>query len=177
MLGLKGAIEAAIHSMDLYAPQGSGYMLNPNVPTVYNSSNLPSGPPTPTAGFDPEAQAGISGGFTAAKWPVSEFDAGLPGHITQHDILAAIGATLTARSDTFTVRAYGDVQNPATSTVESKAYCEAVVQRLPEYMDQTDTALATNGNATSPTLVNNINQTFGRRFKVISFRWLSPSDI
>ena len=67
-----------------------------------------------------------------------------------------------------------------TGTVLSKAWAEAVVQRLPEYLDQTDSALTGGtalGDATDPTLLNTINKTFGRRLKVVSFRWLSPSDI
>ena len=33
------------------------------------------------------------------------------------------------------------------------------------------------GNATAPAKTNATNQAFGRKFKIVSFRWLSPNDI
>ena len=47
----------------------------------------------------------------------------------------ALAPVLFARSDTFLVRAYGEAYNPATQSAEGKAWCEALVQRLPEYVD------------------------------------------
>ena len=67
----------------------------------------------------------------------------VPGWITQGDILQSIGAVLSARSDTFTVRVYGDVLDPLDSTkVISRAWCEATVQRYPDYVDTTVSAAA-----------------------------------
>src|SRR5690606_3362191 len=40
--------------------------------------------------------------------------AGYPGYLLQADLLSAIGPNISARSDTFTIRTYGDVRNPAT---------------------------------------------------------------
>jgi len=53
----------------------------------------------------------------------------------QGDVLQSIGSVLTARSDTFVIRTYGEVLNPLDSTAApiSRAWCEAVVQRLPDY--------------------------------------------
>ncbi|MFA6288969.1 MAG: hypothetical protein WC661_16430 [Opitutaceae bacterium] len=93
-----------------------------------------------------------------------------PGYLSQADLLTVLGPVLTPRSDTFVIRAYGDVQNPATSVVEGKAWCEAVVQRLPDYVETTVNPWATPAAASPSGL-------FGRRFKVVSFRWLSASDI
>jgi len=93
-----------------------------------------------------------------------------PKFLTQADVLTTIGAGLTARSDTFTIRTYGEVVNPATDEITSRAWCEAVVQRLPEYVED-------NVNAWDSPAPGSDSQTFGRKFKIISFRWLTPSDI
>lgn len=70
-------------------------------------------------------------------------------------IIAALGPMLTIRSDTFRIRAYGEALNPADATrIEASAYCEAMVQRTPETLPG-----------------------FGRRFVIVSFRWLGPDDI
>lgn len=98
----------------------------------------------------------------------------VPGFLTQADLLNALGPVLTARSDTFRIRAYGDVLNPATGDLASdaRAWCEAIVQRLPDYVD------ADGNDATvAPASANAVNQTFGRRFKIVSFQWLSANDI
>ena len=75
-------------------------------------------------------------------------------------IMTAIGPTLTVRSDTFRIRAYGEALNPVpepgqtVGKVEATAYCEAIVQRTPDPMPG-----------------------FGRRFVITYFRWLGPDDI
>jgi len=98
--------------------------------------------------------------------------AAAPGNLLQADILQQIGPFLSARSDTFTIRTYGESINPSTGIVQGRAWCEAVVQRLPDYIggEAADTAPSALP-AASPSV------TFGRRFQVVSFRWLSPSDI
>lgn len=53
----------------------------------------------------------------------------------------------------------------------ARSWCEAVVQRTPQFVDPTDAADAAIASIT-PT-----NQTFGRRFEITSFRQLSPSEI
>ncbi|HSI08613.1 MAG: hypothetical protein ACAH89_11975 [Rariglobus sp.] len=94
-----------------------------------------------------------------------------PGALMQSDVIGAIAPFMTARSDTFVVRSYGDSQNPVTGAVEGRAWCEAVVQRLPDLADNASAPIAdviAPATATYP---------FGRKFKIISFRWLSSSDI
>jgi hypothetical protein len=91
--------------------------------------------------------------------------------LTQADIMTALAPVLFPRSDTFIVRAYGEAINPATGSTEGRAWCEATVQRVPEYFDHTqpaETALAD---------LSETNKLYGRRFKVVSFRWLTRSDI
>ena len=96
----------------------------------------------------------------------------IPGWLTQADVLQAIGPVLSARSDTFVIRTYGEVNNPVTTDISARAWCEAVVQRMPDYLES-----ATNSAEVAPVLASTTNQTFGRTFKVISFRWLGPNDI
>ena len=92
--------------------------------------------------------------------------------LTQADILTALAPVLTPRSDTFLVRTYGEAINPATNATEGRAWCEAVVQRVPEYLDAADAPEVLPADLTSE-----VNRTGGRRFKVISFRWLTRADI
>lgn len=92
-----------------------------------------------------------------------------PGALTQADILAKVGSILTARSDTFTIRGYGSANTITTGKVDGSAYCEMIVQRTPEYYDNVDENYDV---ATDPT-----NQRFGRKFEIVSFRWLSDGEI
>lgn len=58
---------------------------------------------------------------------------GAPGIVTQMDVLNSIGPNLTARSDTFVVRAYGEALDDAGNVI-GKAWVEVVVQRTTEYV-------------------------------------------
>ncbi len=95
---------------------------------------------------------------------------GLPGWTRQADILRPLAPVLTARDDTFTIRAYGDARN-ADGSIAASAVCEAVVRRSRNYVDPADSA----DLATSPT--KSANKAFGRRFEVVSFRWLTPAEV
>jgi hypothetical protein len=104
---------------------------------------------------------------------------GIPGWLSQADLLQPLGPSLAARSDTFVVRTYGDVLDPLNSTaatpvVISRAWCEAVVQRFPDYMDASSTG---NAPTIAPSAATADNQQFGRRFRIVSFRWLTPDEI
>ena len=92
--------------------------------------------------------------------------------LTQADILTALAPVLAPRSDTFLVRSYGEAVNPATSATEGRAWCEAVVQRVPEYLDTVDAP-----EILPVDLTSEVNRAGGRRFKVVSFRWLTRADI
>jgi len=109
----------------------------------------------------------------AAPGPRGRTSTGIPGWLMQGDVLQSIGSVLTARSDTFVIRTYGEARD-ATGKVTAKAWCEAVVQRVPDYLDGSATGNQANDVRSSLTT---INQRFGRRFKVVSFRWLTPNDI
>ncbi len=95
---------------------------------------------------------------------------GLPGWTRQADVLRPLAPVLSARDDTFTIRAYGDARD-AKGTIKVRATCEAVVRRTRDYVDPVDDADIT----TLPT--SSINQTLGRHFEIISFRWLNANEI
>jgi len=96
---------------------------------------------------------------------------GAPGYLTQADLLNVLGNAATPRSDTFTIRGYGEARDPS-GKVTASTTCEAVLQRNPEWIDSTDPV------ATSPTnLTSQSNKLFGRRFMMISFRWLSTAEL
>ena len=95
---------------------------------------------------------------------------GLPGWTRQADVLRPIAPILSARDDTFTIRAHGDARDE-NGKIVSRMVCEAVVQRTRDYVDPAEAPeLATPVTST-------INKKFGRRFEIVSFRWLSPSEI
>lgn len=89
--------------------------------------------------------------------------ADIPGFLTQADILQKIGSFITARGDTFLIRAYGDSIQGASQTVQARAVCEVVVQRLPDPVE--------GNNFVEPA------GTLGRKFQIVSFRWLTPEEI
>jgi hypothetical protein len=95
---------------------------------------------------------------------------GVPGWTRQADVLRPLAPILSARDDTFTIRAHGDARDKDGNIV-SRAVCEAVVRRTRNYVDAADAA-----DLTTPPR-SPVNTKFGRRFEMVSFRWLSPSEI
>ena len=72
------------------------------------------------------------------------------------------------------------MDNPLDGSVQSRAWCEAIVQREPEYVDTVTQNSGTNlpdNPAVMPWLANPANNFFGRRMRLISLHWLNPSDI
>jgi hypothetical protein len=104
-----------------------------------------------------------------------------PQFLTQGDVLSAIGASLSARSDTFVIRTCGETVNPALSATDhgyitGRAWCEAIVQRVVEPMRR-KSAVTTDPDYNEPAAATPTQPDFGRRFKVVAFRWLGPNDI
>jgi len=87
---------------------------------------------------------------------------GAPGRLTQADLLTALGPILSARSDTFRIRAYGETEDSGN---KSKAWCEAIVRRIPDKVDLNEAV-----EDPSPA------DSFGRRFEIVSFQWLPPQE-
>lgn len=93
-----------------------------------------------------------------------------PGSLMQGDLLSALGPVLDTRSDTFLIRARGE---SGVGGKSSEVWCEAVIQRNIEYMD----AAADSPILAPDEIVSPLNQDFGRRFTIVSFRWLEESEI
>ena len=102
---------------------------------------------------------------------------GIPGWVTQADVLQAIGPSIAARSDTFRIRSYGEALSPDGKTVIAKACCEAVVQRMPDYIDASNTPSERLTSLSDTTSLTPLNKRFGRKFEIVSFRWLSQIEI
>jgi hypothetical protein len=160
-----GALQAAIDLESDGSPGGSG---------INAASRAAAGGTAPT-------------GYTAAAFngppvlgPGTMVTTGIPGDITQADLLLPLAPRLAARSDTFRIRGYGEARSKDGTQILARATCEAVVQRCPEYLDPaTDAANNEPWDEASPsgTTLNAINQKFGRRFKLVKFRWLSQSEV
>lgn len=103
---------------------------------------------------------------------------GIPGWTRQADVLRPLAPILSVRDDTFTIRAYGDVRD-ATGKIIASAICEATVRRTRNFVDPSDDSATADLSNTSGAVTQKraVNQTFGRRFEIVSFRWLSPSEI
>ncbi len=101
----------------------------------------------------------------------------IPGYLTQADILQQIGSKLSARSDTFTIRAYGEARG-ILNTVTARSTCEVVVQRIPDYVDSSQEAYHDDDLSTSgPVGLSATNERWGRRFEIVQFRWLDQDEI
>ena len=94
---------------------------------------------------------------------------GLPGYLTQGDVLQIIGSTLSARSDSFVIRSYGESKD-VNGRIQARAWCEATVQRTPEPMNPDREGL-------NPEPVSGDDVDFGRRFRIVSFRWLGKDEV
>jgi hypothetical protein len=109
------------------------------------------------------------GDLTAEERPRTD---GMPGSLTQADLLNKIGHLLQARSDTFVIRSSGDTINRFSSGANQssgQAYYEIIVQRTPEYVDSSELAYDPVNSAT--------NRKFGRKYQIVSQGWVSREDI
>ncbi len=95
---------------------------------------------------------------------------GFAGYLSQGDILQCLAPVLGVRSDYFRVVTLGEASD-ARGTVLARARCEAFVQRLPDFVDRLDSPGARTADLQSP-----VNRKFGRRFQIVSFRWLAPTE-
>lgn len=87
-----------------------------------------------------------------------------PTYLKQTDIIASLATHMSARSDTFRIRAYGDYRNSITAEVEATARLEAIVQRVPEIIGD--------GTSQIDPMLNATETNRGRAFKIVSMRWI-----
>lgn len=153
-LALAGAIQSALNSL---TPDPMAVIRNP-VNSLSDITMPPTDPKLSGVGYEfPESAAGSSA-------------YGAPGWIRQADILRPIAPVLSVRDDTFTIRAYGDSLDK-NGNVAARAWCEAVVKRKREFSDKSEAPDSIDPPA------KKTNQTFGRRYEIVSFRWLNSNEI
>ena len=106
---------------------------------------------------------------------------GRPGYLIQSDVLAVLGI-LTTR--TIRLRCVPTESWPtAKRVVLSRAWCEAVVQRGINYVDPVNSPetparqVNMKSGALEDTELSAVNKAFGRKFNIVSFRWLSPEEV
>jgi hypothetical protein len=97
---------------------------------------------------------------------------GAPSMLTQGDLMMALAPVATVRGDTFKIRSYGEATAANGTTVLARAWCETIVQRVPDFVDSTELA-----ETPVDSLASAANRNFGRRFNVVSFRWLNESEL
>ncbi|NNM28303.1 MAG: hypothetical protein HKO57_02185, partial [Akkermansiaceae bacterium] len=164
-LGLMGALQSAIdYDDDVPDPQSINYRYKNGPDFMIGQKSLGR-----NRFGTPEAAEG------------SRF-AGIPGYVIQSDLLRPIGNTLSVRDDTFRIRAYGEATD-AGGRVLARAWCEAVVQRVPEFIDPANDAsvparlMNREGTFRDNEELTTPNRRFGRRFRMQSFRWLRESEV
>ena len=154
-LALAGTIQSALNEL---AKSGGN-----NPYSVVSNTNFTKPSGVNPAHIDPEYQ------FAEAAKGYSAY--GLPGWIRQADILRPIAPILSARDDTFTIRAYGDARDKTGIIIKARAVCEVTVTRDRSFVDMADAADTANLPSSA------VNQRFGRHFRILSFRWVSPAEI
>jgi len=98
---------------------------------------------------------------------------GSAAYVDQADILRHFGSLLTPRGDTFVIRSYGDAVD-SNGNVTARAWCEAVVQRIPTYVDSNDNPKLSYADLPDTSVAS---RRFGRKLQLVSFRWLHPSEL
>jgi hypothetical protein len=153
-MALKGALQAAL---DYDGADNKG-------PEVTINKNFRS-----NARILDDETSGVSFAFRdAAKGPAAY---GSSAYVDQADVLRQFAEQLTPRGDTFVIRAYGDALDK-NGKVVARAWCEAIVQRTPDYVDKAD-----ENHTKAADLTSDANKRFGRNFQIYSFRWLNSSEI
>ncbi len=200
-VGRSGALQGAIDAAALnVTPDGTKKIFGSDFSIAEDRMNLQRDGSAPRADLVGSDSTQISNSGTDGIWPPTSYDlnpgavagiladrqmltdpryrgeqgfrsTGIPGWLTQADVLQVIGPALTVRSDTFRVRAYGEATDAETGAPTARAWCEAIVQRMPEYVDGADSP------DKRPNQLIPVNSMFGRRFVTVSFKWLSPDEI
>lgn len=96
-----------------------------------------------------------------------------PSFVSQADVLNLLAPFSLPRSDTFTIRGYGEIKDTLNPAIVNRAWCEAIVQRIPEpheFRDIGDRQKTLEDYRSSPSPL-------GRKFRILNFRWLSEEEI
>ncbi|MGJ8642080.1 MAG: hypothetical protein ACSHX9_01625 [Luteolibacter sp.] len=101
---------------------------------------------------------------------------GYAGYMMQGDLLQSLAPVLEVRSDSFRIHAMGQATDDK-GNVLATAVCVADVQRTAEYVDPSDEAHLSADPTDANPVQSEANKQFGRRFSIVSFRWLSPLEI
>jgi hypothetical protein len=168
--GLKGALQAAIDrsgindplSKTFKIPKTEYHMGGPANELQVQYGNAYPSPYFPLVGGNPP----LGPKPDHNHWADSKL-VGAPAYLTQADVLQKLAPVLSARSDTFTIRTYGECRDGAGMVI-ARAWAEAIVQRMPQPLDADPTGL-------NPMTTD--SGRFGRRFTITSFRWLNGSEI
>jgi hypothetical protein len=170
-MGLSGPLQSAIDAAGINNLPRVNTAVGVDHPFVTTSSASPDGFNNafwPDYERDFPALQAVSGSTTPP--PQGNRFSGVPGFLTQADVLQVLAPTLSTRSDTFRIRAYGETINPDGSR-GARAWCEAIVQRRPEFVDPS------NPPGTPSDELTPINEKFGRKFHIVSVRWLEADEI
>lgn len=164
---LAGAIQTALNKLTESAKNPFNVLQRDLTPDGLGTNISTSAPPGGSAGY----------AFSEAAKGYNLY--GIPGWTRQADILRPLAPILSARDDTFTIRAYGDARDSAGNVIKARAVCEATIFRSRDFVDASEDAAEATLSGSSGALParNTTNTTFGRRFEIISFRWLSESEI
>jgi hypothetical protein len=158
-LAIAGTIQKALDNL---ADLGNSPK-NPFLKLQENSVHITTTPPGQTLDYK----------FPEAAYGWSAF--GVPGWVRQADILRPLAPIISARDDTFTIRAYGDSRDRADSTkIVARAWCEVVVRRQADYVDPSDPAEIA---PFADNMKSEANKRFGRRYQIVSFRWLDEGEV
>lgn len=184
-----GAIQAAIdqatrrnNMINIGLEPNSSVAIARNADSGSADAGMTDGKSTPVSGIftnrihAPKASPAVTGGGgrgtpvpAKAANRVYSKAVGAPGYLTQADVLQHIGGALSSRSDTFTIRAMG-----VDSDSGAQAAVELTVQRM---VDAVVPYQPQRNGVTFPTTGATGEQLFGRRFVILSTRWLSPNAL
>jgi len=177
---LSGALGMALRTLEaVLAKPATDYGKTTSTIAAFNGTTL-LGP-----GFDGKPLLAL-GDFTNAlgeyahpKAAEGNSNFGLPGWPRQADLLRSLAPIITVRDDTVVIRAYG-AASIGLSGNAGRAWCEVVLVRTINYVDARIPAHeAPLGDAlvAAGTTTGLANVTLGRRYKISSFRWLTPQEL
>ncbi|MFD2160223.1 hypothetical protein ACFSW8_15075 [Rubritalea tangerina] len=155
--GVKGALQAAIDATDINESFELHSIGEADVEDLEGGSNLEV--------KHKEALIGASG-------------EGAPGYVTQADLLMPLAPYVKVRSDTFRIRTYGESRDTSGKVVAT-AWCEAIVQRTVDFVDggnEPEEAFVDMDGVSLDNL-SALNERYGRKIKIVSFRWLNADEV